>query len=192
MKSLRSIQTQIRRPLPFDGKNTLQRKACCLATVVSLLFLSACDFEFPLGEPSIDMDQDILGVWASLERDEDETRPGLYLVVSAWDQQQVAIHAFEIDNTGSIMGRPVFLRAYWIEIEEHRYLQIEWPEGPDDRQYGLAKVSVEGDTLSYATLSRDQVGTDHPSAEALREAFLSADRATLFQEVQRYRRVRFR
>ena len=160
-----------------------------LAAVIPLLLLNSCVFEAPFaGTAEIPADAKLLGRWEET-RDKADGQPDRMLVLQHSANEYVVEYP--------VGEKAMFFRAYAVELEGARYIQIQLlgtAEGPcktEDRKYHLLKVAVDGDTLEMRTLNPDVIGKDAKDTAHLKEAFAKhQDDPKLFNDAVKFKRIK--
>ncbi len=160
-----------------------------IAAVIPLLLLNSCVFEAPFeATAKIPADPKLAGRWEEV-RDRTEDSPDRMLVLQHSPNEYVVEYP--------VGEKAMFLRAYAVDLEGARHMQIQLigtADGPckaEDRKYHLLKVAVDGDMLVMRTLNPDVIGKDAKDTAQLRAAFAQhKDDPKLFNEAVKFKRIK--
>lgn len=176
-----------------DCGNILQPESTAmkplLAVVLPLIFLTSCVFEAPFDSKSkFPVDPALLGRWEEI-KDKADGPPDRMLVL------QYAPNEYVVEYPAG--EKAMFFRAYAVELEGARYIQIQLlgtadaPAKPEDRKYHLLKVSVNGDALEMRTLASEVLGKVPADSAQLKAAFAAhKDDPKLFDVLAKFRRIK--
>ena len=159
-----------------------------LTAVVSLICLNSCVFEAPFdAEAKIATEPKLLGRWENVTKQTAGAPERMLVLQHSANEYIVQYPAGD---------KAMFFRAYAVELEGSRYIQIqllgtaEGPVKPEERKYHLLKVSVAGDSLEMRTIDPEVLGNDHRDSSQLKAVFAKLkDDPKLFDEPVKFTRI---
>jgi len=160
-----------------------------LTAVVSLICLNSCVFEAPFeAEAKIAAEPKLLGRWEQVSN-KTAGEPDRMLVLQHSANEYIVEYP--------VGDQAMFFRAYAVELEGSRYIQIqltgtaEGPAKPVDRKYHLLKGSVDGDSLEMRTIDPEVLGKDLRDSTQMKASFAKLkDDPKLFDEAVKFRRLK--
>ena len=158
--------------------------------VTSILLTSACDYKVPLStEHTIPIDEAALGLWQEVtEEGSNDDRTSIRILRYS-DTEYLVM--------SSTRASSLYFRAYLINVADCVLLQAEIiaedgkpPGEKDNNLFSVVSYAIEGDELTFASLSARVVDSEISNSQALMEAFIrEKDNPELFTDFARYRKI---